>query len=62
MAQAEWTVIAAVLIHCYKHEGFGADIVTPITGWIIEFLGAMCVDNTDLNMIRDNLQTSEQVF
>ena len=55
MAQAEWTVIAAVLMHCYKREGFGADIVTPITGWVIEFLGAMCVDNTDLNMMRDNL-------
>ena len=62
MAPAGWTMIAAVLMHCYKREGFGASIVTPITGWIIEFLGTMFADDTDLNVMGDNLRTSEQVY
>ena len=56
-----WTMIAAVLMY-YKHQGFGAKIVMPITGWIIYFLGTMFVDDIDLNVMGDNLQTSEQVF
>ena len=37
MALAGWTMIAAVLMHCYKCEGFGATIVTPISDCIVEF-------------------------
>ena len=35
IAPAGWTLIAVVLLHCYKREGFGAKITTPIMGWII---------------------------
>ena len=61
MAPAWWITISAVLMHYYKRTGFGASIVTPITGRIIEFLGTICVGDTDLNMMGDNLRISEQV-
>ena len=62
MAPAGWTMIGAVLMHCYEREGFGASIVTPISEWVIEFLGTMFVDDTDLIVMGNNLLTSEQVY
>jgi hypothetical protein len=62
MAPAVWTMIAAVLMHCYKCKEFGTSIVLLISGWIFEFLGTIFVDDTDLNAMGENLFTSEQVY
>ena len=55
-------MIGAVLMHCYKREGFGASIVTPILEWVIEFLGTKVVDKPDLIVMGNNLLTSEQMY
>ena len=47
-APACWAMLCAVIMRCYFHQGFGARIVSPVTGHIIECLGTNFVDNTNL--------------
>jgi hypothetical protein len=35
-------------MHCYQCQGFGLRIISPISGAIINFLGEIYVDDTDL--------------
>jgi hypothetical protein len=44
-----------------REEGVGASIVTLISGWIIEFLGTVVVDNTDLNVMDKDMRAYKQV-
>jgi len=46
-APACWTMLGTVLMHCYQQEGFGAQVMAPISQWILEFLGTMFLDHTD---------------
>ena len=62
MAPTGWAMSVAVLIHCYKYKGLGASIGTPMSGWIIEFIRTMFVDNIDLNVMDGNLRTSGQIY
>jgi hypothetical protein len=43
-----WQMLSSVLMHCYKRQGFGSCIISPISGTIIDFLGEIYVDDTDL--------------
>lgn len=43
-----WTMLAAVLMRCYANEGFGAEILSPISGHLIAFMGTIFVDDADL--------------
>ena len=47
-APARWTMLSAVLMHCYRLEGFGARLLSPISRLLIEFMGTIFVDDTDL--------------
>ena len=47
-APACWTMLAAVLMHCYKRKGFGAKILSTMSAVLIECLGTIFVDDTDL--------------
>jgi hypothetical protein len=47
-ALACWLMLSSVLMHCYQRQGFSLHIITPISGAIIDFLGEISVDDTDL--------------
>ncbi len=49
-------------MHCYKSRGFGLRIISPISGAVIDFLGEIYVDNTDLIVTHPNLETQEAVL
>ncbi len=47
-APACWLMLSSVLMHCYQCQGFGLHIISPMSGAIIDFLGEIYDDNTDL--------------
>jgi hypothetical protein len=47
-------------MHCYKRQGFGSRIISPISGAIIDFLGEIYVDDTDLIIIRPEFTTARE--
>jgi hypothetical protein len=47
-ALACWLMLSSVLMHCYQRQGFGSRIIAPMSGAIINFLGEIHVDDTDL--------------
>ena len=49
-------------MRCYYNEGFGASITSPISGHIIECIGTLFVDNTDLYVWLPELKTAEEVW
>jgi hypothetical protein len=49
-------------MHCYKSRGFGSRIVSPISGAVINFLGEIYVDDTDLIVTHPDLETPEAVM
>jgi hypothetical protein len=48
-------------MHCYQFQGYGSQFISPISGTIIDFLGEIYVDNTDLIVTRPNLTTAAAV-
>jgi hypothetical protein len=57
-----WLIISSILMHCYQHKGFGFWIILPISGAIIDFLGEIYVDDTDLIGTHPDLTTPEAVL
>ncbi len=49
-------------MHCYKSRGFGSRIISPISGAVIDFLGEIYVDDTDLIVTHPDLETPEAVL
>jgi hypothetical protein len=49
-------------MHCYKSRGFGLCIISPISGAVINFLGEIYVDDTDLIVAHPDLETQEAVL
>jgi hypothetical protein len=47
-----WLMLSTVLMHCYQRQGFGLRIISPISSAIIDFLGEIYVDDTDLIIMR----------
>ena len=62
MAPAGWTMIAAVLMHCYEREGFGAHITSPISKVLTKFMGTIFVYDTDLNIMGPHWQDARAVY
>ena len=62
MAPAGWTMIAAVLMHCYKKEGFGSEITSPISKTLTTFMGNMFVDDTNLDVIGPAWRDSRAIY
>jgi hypothetical protein len=54
-------MISSLLMHCYKFQGFGSQFISPISGTIIDFLGEIYVDDTNLIVTRPNLTTAVTV-
>ena len=61
-APACWLMLSSLLMHCYKRQGFGSSILSPISGELLEFMGEMFVDDTDLIVMRPDLKTGEEVY
>ncbi len=53
-------MLSSVLMHCYKQQGFGLQIISPINGTIIDFLGERYVDDTDLIITRLEFTTAQE--
>ncbi len=49
-------------MHCYKSHGFGSPIISPISGAVIDFLGEIYVDDTNLIVTHPDLETSAAVL
>jgi hypothetical protein len=41
----------STIMACYKKAGFGSSIIAPISGKVIEFMGKIFVDNTNMLFI-----------
>ncbi len=61
-APAYWLIICSVLMHCYKSRSFGSRIISPISGAVIDFLGEIYVDDTDLIVTHLDLDTPKTVL
>ena len=61
-APAYWTILVSVLIHCYRHQGFGSSIMSPISGLLIDFIDTQFVDDTDLVCYLPELEDLADVF
>jgi hypothetical protein len=61
-ASACWLIISSLLMHCYQCKGFGSWIILPISSAIIDFLGKIYVDDTDLIVTHPNLTTPKAVL
>jgi hypothetical protein len=57
-ALACWLMLSSVLMHCYQRQGFGLRIISPMSGAIIDFLGEIYVDDTDLIITRPEFYTA----
>jgi hypothetical protein len=60
-APACWLMISSLSMHCYQFQGYGSQVIYPISGTIINFLGEIYVDDTDLIATRPNLTTAAAV-
>jgi len=49
-------------MHCYKSRGYGSSIISPFSGAVIDFLGEIYVDDTDLIVTHPDLETQEAVL
>jgi hypothetical protein len=60
-APACWLMISSLLMHCYQFQGHGSWFISPINGTIINFLGEIYVEDTNLIVTRPNLTTAAAV-
>ncbi len=47
-APACWLMLSLLLMKCYHKEGHGLAVTSPISGKLIEFMGEIYVNDTDL--------------
>jgi hypothetical protein len=50
-----WLMISLLLMHCYQFQGYGSQLISPISGTIIDFHGEIYVNDTDLIVTRPKL-------
>jgi hypothetical protein len=55
-----WLMLSSVLMHCYKRQGFGSRIISPISGAIIDFLGEIYVNDMGLIITRPEFMTEKE--
>ena len=61
-APACWLMLSSLLMHCYHRQGFGSKMLSPISGLLLEFMGEMFVDDTDLIVMRPDLRSGRAVY
>jgi len=60
-APACWLIISSILMHCYRRQGFGSAILSPMSLALIHFLGEMYVDDTDLTVMQPHFKSADDV-
>ncbi len=60
-APACWLLISSILMHCYSRQGFGSNILSPLSAVLIKFLGETYVDDTDLIITQPHFCIAEDV-
>ena len=55
-------MLESVIMRCYRHQGFGASIILPMCGYIIDCIGTSFVDDNDLYAWLPALKTSGEVW
>ena len=55
-------MLESVIMKCYWHQGFGASIILPMRGYIIDCIGTSFVENTDLYAWLPALKTLGEVW
>ena len=55
-------MLEAIIMQCYRHQGFGALIILPICGYVIDCIGTSFVDDADLYAWLPALKTSAEVW
>ena len=48
-----WLVLRSLLVAVYKSLSFGAKMELPITRVMLDIMGVLCVDDTDLFILND---------
>lgn len=61
-APACWLMPSSVLMHCYKREGYGSKGISPLSGTLINCLGTMFMDDTDIFASLTELRESFSVY
>jgi hypothetical protein len=56
-----WLIISLLQMHGYRRKGIGSRILSPMSGVIIDFLGKIYVDDTDLIVTCPDLVSSADV-
>ncbi len=60
-APACWLMLSSLLLHCYARQGFGSSILSPMSLILINFLGQMYVDDTDLIVMQPHYHPSSDI-
>jgi hypothetical protein len=55
-----WLMLSSVLMNCYKRQGFGSRIISPMSDAIIDFIGKIYVDGTNLIVMRPEFTTKPE--
>ena len=56
-APVAWLVLSSVLVMIYKSLGFRSKMISPITRVYLDITGVLFVDDTDLYIMDECLQT-----
>ena len=55
-----WIILSSIMIRCYEKAGHGSKLRSAISGMIINFMGEIFVDDTDLlNILMDVIDITE---
>jgi hypothetical protein len=61
-APACWLMLSSIMMSFYRRENHVSTLVLPITGDVIEFMGEIYVDDTDLLTILQDVFDSDEVL
>jgi hypothetical protein len=57
-----WLMISSLLMHCHQFQGYESQLISPISGTIIDFLGKIYVNNMNLIVTRPELTMAAAVL
>lgn len=61
-APASWMQISSMIVNAFKTEGFGANMIDPITLAVTLTIGCLYVDDTDIYVFDDTLTSAHSVW
>ena len=61
-APASWVQLSSIFVRILRQKGFGANLEDPVTKQLIQSIGCLFVDDTDLYVLEYNLQSAINVY